>query len=81
MSQDRGIVHLIPLIILGVVAIITVGLLLIYKGAIKNPAPSIIKIPTEGQVKLTAEYKNPLDASSQYVNPFSGYKNPFDALK
>lgn len=81
MSQNEGVVAFIPLFIFGVVAIITIGLLLIYKGAIRNPIPGIVKIPTESQVELAADYKNPLDKEAQYTNPFSGYKNPFDALK
>ncbi len=28
-----------------------------------------------------AQYQNPLDKSSQYTNPFSETKNPFDNLK
>lgn len=27
------------------------------------------------------EYDNPFDENTQYVNPFSSYKNPFDILK
>ena len=48
---------------------------LISKGFVKNPAPNLIKITTEAKVDLAADYKNPLDKSSQYVNPFSEFKN------
>ena len=27
------------------------------------------------------DYENPFNKDSQYVNPFSEYKNPFDSLK
>lgn len=32
-------------------------------------------------VQLENEYQNPFDEKTQYVNPFSSYKNPFDTLK
>ncbi|MEK7498089.1 MAG: hypothetical protein AAB656_04175 [Patescibacteria group bacterium] len=80
-ANQVGIVHLLPLIILALVATVTTGLILVYRGVVKNPIPGIIKIPVEAQVDLVAEYKNPLDKTSQYVNPFSEFKNPFDALK
>lgn len=32
-------------------------------------------------VVLKEEYSNPFDKDTQYVNPFSSYKNPFDQLK
>jgi hypothetical protein len=35
----------------------------------------------EVQVPLNTQYNNPFDKNSQYVNPFSQYKNPFDTLK
>ncbi|HLD26893.1 MAG TPA: hypothetical protein VJB63_02985 [Patescibacteria group bacterium] len=31
-------------------------------------------------VQLQKEYQNPFDKKTQYVNPFSSYKNPFDTL-
>jgi len=34
----------------------------------------------EPTVSLTKEYDNPFDKNTQYVNPFSEYKNPFDEL-
>ena len=34
----------------------------------------------EPTVSLTKDYDNPFDKSTQYVNPFSEYKNPFDSL-
>ncbi len=85
MSEDdccqKGIVHLIPLFLVTILIGLAVGYFLISKGFIKNPAPSVIKIASEAQVELQADYKNPLDKSSQYVNPFSEFKNPFDNLE
>lgn len=82
MPQNRGFIHLLPLLLLGVVAFITIGLLLVYNGVVKNPAPSLLKLPGQkASVELKADYKNPLDKTSQYLNPFSAYKNPFDTLK
>ncbi|MBI4226010.1 hypothetical protein HY612_02750 [Candidatus Roizmanbacteria bacterium] len=40
--------------------------------------------PTQKQevtVPLNTDYQNPFDKNTQYVNPFSQYKNPFDTLK
>lgn len=34
----------------------------------------------ESTVSLTKDYDNPFDKNTQYVNPFSEYKNPFDEL-
>lgn len=35
--------------------------------------------PSKGtKVQLKTEYSNPFDKKTQYVNPFSSYKNPFD---
>lgn len=37
--------------------------------------------PIPATAELKTEYQNPLDEKTQYVNPFSEYKNPFDELK
>lgn len=34
----------------------------------------------ESTVSLKKEYENPFDKKTQYINPFSDYKNPFDNL-
>lgn len=78
--SEKGVVHLLPLLlVLAVLAF--VGLFLVSKGLIKNPLPEALRPLQRAEVKLQADYKNPLDTKSQYVNPFSDYKNPFDALK
>lgn len=78
-NSERGIIHLLPLILVAVV-IVFIGYVLISKGVVQNPVPQIIKTSTT-EVELQADYKNPLSKDSQYVNPFSEYKNPFDELK
>ena len=79
--RQAGFVHLIPLLLIALIVGLGIGYFLISKGFIKNPAPNVIKIATEAQVDLKADYKNPLDKPSQYVNPFSEFKNPFDNLE
>ncbi len=32
-------------------------------------------------VQPQVQYQNPLDKKTQYTNPFSSYKNPFDGLR
>lgn len=34
----------------------------------------------KAQIELQTQFQNPFDKDSQYVNPFSKYKNPFDQL-
>lgn len=36
--------------------------------------------PKEPNVNLKKAYENPFSTRTQYVNPFSDYKNPFDNL-
>lgn len=79
MSQ-RGAVHLIPLLLI-LAAIVVVILLLVSQGAVKIPLPESIRLFRRPAVGLKTEYKNPFEKDTQYVNPFSEYKNPFDNLK
>lgn len=65
----------ILLIILALLIILSGVLIFIYLNQGKTPQAS--KEPT---VSLTKDYDNPFDKSTQYVNPFSEYKNPFDEL-
>lgn len=37
--------------------------------------------PQQPTVPLRTEYKNPFEKNTQYTNPFSEYKNPFDNVK
>lgn len=73
---QAGVIHLIPLLL--VALIVAAGFFAWSRGFVKLP---FIASPKEGpSVTLTANFKNPFDKSSQYINPF-GYKNPFDNLK
>lgn len=65
-------------IIIVVLAIITT--LVLVKNR-KNPAGEITQQTSKVQVPVRVEYKNPFDKKTQYVNPFSSYKNPIDFLK
>lgn len=82
-DRERGVVALtIPLLLL--LAIAAVLFILISQGLIKIPSKALPTLPgqkKEPTVELQKQYQNPFDKSSQYLNPFSGYKNPFDALK
>lgn len=42
-----------------------------------GPAQTSVQKPN---VAPKREYSNPFEKSTQYVNPFSDYKNPFDNL-
>lgn len=43
--------------------------------------PTPTSVPKEPLITPQVEYENPLDKDTQYVNPFSEYKNPFDAVQ
>lgn len=47
----------------------------------KQAAVTTSPTPIPATVELKTEYQNPLDEKTQYVNPFSEYKNPFDEMK
>lgn len=65
-------------IILTVLALITALVLVKNK---KNPTGQITQQASKVQVPVRVEYKNPFDKKTQYVNPFSSYKNPLDFLR
>lgn len=82
--RQAGVIHLaVPLLLLLIAAVIIFGLAA--AGIIKIPIKSLPAIPgvnkKEPAVSLQKQYQNPFDKNSQYVNPFSSYQNPFDALK
>lgn len=83
MTSQRGIIQLVvPLLLLIIGAVVLY--LLVSQGIINLPkTPYLPKLTTskEPTVALQKQYQNPFDKSAQYVNPFSEYKNPFDALK
>lgn len=60
-------------------AIIVIIAIALLTASLKKPLTSENK--TASEIQLKTEYQNPFDKKTQYVNPFSGYKNPFDQLK
>ncbi len=79
--STKGFIYLVPLLLVALIVGLGIGYFLISKGFIENPAPNVIKINSTAQIDLKADYKNPLDKTSQYVNPFSEFKNPFDKFQ
>ena len=65
----------LPILLLVVIAAIASAYVLLVLGVIKNPFSKELRVP------LHAVYENPFDKETQYVNPFSEYKNPFDYLE
>lgn len=80
--NQSGIVHLLPLLL--IILIVSVVILLI-TGIIKNPFSKQGLDKSSQKVKagltIQEDYKNPFDTSTQYLNPFATYKNPFESLK
>ena len=77
---QKGEIKLLPLLVVALLVVVAALFFLISRGIVSNPVPGIIKVPTSS-VELKPEYENPLDKEAQYTNPFSDYKNPFDAIK
>lgn len=80
MNQKGVIALAAPLLILLIIAVILATAYSL--GFIK--ISSLPKLPgqkKEPTVSLQKQYQNPFDKNSQFVNPFSSYKNPFDELK
>lgn len=74
--NQRGVLHLLPLLLIGAIII---GVILVATGKFKLPSlPFGQKGP---KVELKTEYKNPFKQETQYVNPFETYKNPFTVAK
>lgn len=65
----------IYIVLLAAIIIIALIYVLLVLGIIKNP------FSKELNVSLREVYENPFDKDTQYVNPFSEYKNPFDNLE
>ena len=74
MEKQRGIAHILLIIII-LAALAALGYFLLTKFGFK--LPSIPGIQQGPKVSLKSEYKNPFNKSTQYVNPFDQYKNPF----
>lgn len=80
MNQKGVITLAVPLLLLLIAAVAV--FLLISQGIFKLPAKLVPSLPGKSQeptVSLQTQYQNPFEG--KFVNPFAGYKNPFDALK
>lgn len=81
MDQQKGFIHLLPVIVVLVLAIAAV--ILLGSGVVKLPS-SLTNLLTKKQeptVEVKEDYKNPFDKEAQYVNPFDQYKSPFLTLQ
>ena len=79
---QKGIVHILPLILVTVLIVGVLTFLVFGRGNLAQSVRQAVfnETPKPASVSLATEYKNPFDSDSQYVNPFSEYKNPFDTL-
>ncbi len=75
-SKESGSIVLVVVIL--VLVVLGVGTYLVSSGKLALPG---LKKSSEAKITLQIEVKNPFDKNAQYVNPFSGYKNPFDTAK
>ena len=78
MQKQRGIAHILLIIII-VAALAVAGYFLLIKFGFK--LPSIPGIQQGPKISLKTEYTNPFNKDTQYVNPFEKYKNPFVVSK
>lgn len=79
--NQKGVIALAAPLLLLLVAVVVI-FILISQGIIKLPSKLVPILPGKGAeptVSLQTQYQNPFDG--KFVNPFAGYKNPFDALK
>ncbi len=76
--NQKGVVALaVPLLLLlAAAAVIFIFLSGVLK---KTTLPSLPGQKKEPTVQLQTRYQNPFEG--KFVNPFAGYKNPFDTLK
>jgi len=68
--------------VLALLVVVSIGLIIVLQS--QNRLTSKAPITTTTSASSIApqnQYENPFDKDSQYVNPFSDYKNPFDSLK
>lgn len=82
MNKEKGVVHLLFLLIIAL--IVGGAIFLLTQGIIKIPGfslPSISLLQKTPTASLKEEYKNPFKKETQYVNPFETYKNPFAVAK
>ena len=72
LDQQKGFLHLLPLLVVAVVLILGI---IVYLGYLKIPQLSFLQ--KKPQVNLETQYSNPFKKDTQYVNPFNKTKNPF----
>ncbi len=79
--NNKGVINLaLPLLLLLIVGVAL--FILVASGILKGPKlPALPSLKKEPTVSLQKQYQNPFDKGAQYLNPFTQYKNPFDALK
>lgn len=86
-NKQKQIRLLILAILLFLTSLVTNYVILKHRVEQQNLAKSLVTKPNaqlqpqQSNVSLKTDYKNPFDKDTQYVNPFSQYKNPFDSLK
>lgn len=80
-NLEKGLAPLVLIVLVAVVVVLVV--VLVRAGTVKLPSsvqvPGLTQQGKEPTVSLQTQYQNPFDG--KFVNPFAGYKNPFDALK
>ncbi len=87
MSNQRGIIHLFPLVLL--LAGLVIGIYLVNERTNFLPQAAKLvknrfKLPGSAgkpTVEVKTTYKNPFKKENQYVNPFDEFKSPFLNVK
>ena len=81
MSNQKGFAHLLLLLVVVVIAAVALLYFLSNSTQFSKYIPESIRpFVKSTDTAPKAEYQNPLDKESQYANPFSENKNPFDSL-
>lgn len=68
------------------IVLLTLTVIILVKAVSPTPQNPIEDASQEtsqqgASVELQTDYKNPFDKDTQYTNPFSQYKNPFDTIR
>ncbi|MBI2621866.1 MAG: hypothetical protein HYW63_04470 [Candidatus Levybacteria bacterium] len=81
-SKNKKIAGITMIVFIALVFIIS-GLILAFNLSSKKepPATDTATVSKDSEIAPKTTYSNPFDKSTQYVNPFFSYKNPFDNLK
>lgn len=83
MSQKGAVSLIVPLLLIIIVAAFFYFFFSFNQANLPFQKNNQDKTTTTEPVKVNLQqnYQNPFDKNTQYVNPFSEYKNPFDSLK